>query len=305
MSRPKVNVFHHNKNQPSNNPAAQRAAQLNHGQQNVQHRVPVQQAPVAAKPVEEQDPNLTPIDLPSNFHPYEFTKLYVRPIKGIHQSKFTASARKKSLRILVETISSLIEGASAFDLTTQDFRWLLYYLRKTNYVRVPLMITAFCSDEQHLLDVQEGRKPGETLKNIGSLNQSMFTETALDVDTLKQLVAGDEYLSKTSLGFQTVGEAAEIIEMEADGEDDDEIDGKLWLAQLASFLGKKTVDGEPITLRKRMEVVENLGPDEIASLQKYVIWAADYGVSETIRMKCKECDAEILETFQISASMFL
>lgn len=260
--------------------------------------------PAAPLPQGEVDPDLIAVTLPSNFEPYAFKTLHVRAIKAKHQAKFHAAARRKSLHMLVETISSLLDGVSAFDLTVPDFRWLLYYLRKTNYVKVPLIITAWCSAEEHLLDIQSGKKQAETLKNLGSLNQSTLEEKALDVETLHDWISKDEYLSVTDLGWQTMRDAVEALAFEEDAGDEGAED-TVWLAEMASFLSKTDASGNVLSLKDRMKIVEELSPDDVSSLQKYAIWAGDYGVSEFIKLSCKDCGADIVERFHLSASSFL
>jgi hypothetical protein len=266
-------------------------------------RPSVVEQPATPKTNVEQNPELVAVELPSNYLPYSFKSIATLPIKGKHQAKFSAAGRRESLRLLVETISSLIEGASAFDLTTPDFRWLLYYLRRVNYVRVPLTITVHCTNEQHLLDVQDGKKHPSTLANLGTLNKSSFTETAIDEELVK-VAREDEALQGFSLGFQTMHDTVAIVEMAEELEKDESLEDQLYLAEMASFLTRVDESGNIISIQDRMKVVEEMTPDETAALQKYAIVANDYGVSEFIKLPCMGCGAEIVEKFHFSASMF-
>ena len=94
----------------------------------------------------------------------------------------------------------------------------------------------------------------------------------------------------------------EIVERsDSTGED---IGDWMWLAEMASFV-KKDQGGQTLTLQQRIDYVAQLSPEETTSLAKYAQLSGDYGVSEFIRMRCKECGAEILEPFQLSARNFL
>lgn len=253
--------------------------------------------PAATPAQEEQDPNFTRLELPSNYAPYTFKALYVGPIRGIHQARFAKAAKLKSSRLLVETVGTLLRGASVLDLTPSDFRWLLYWLRKTNYVKTPLLIEAFCSNTAHLEEVAEGKKPMESLRNIGSLNSSIIDEKVLDTERLARVVAENSLLQGMRLGYPTMRDVLLAVE-----KDDDEF---TWLSELAMVLAPIDAEGRPVTLDQRVALVAAMSPEETEALAAYTEAVSDYGASETIRMRCKECGAEILENFQPSAHMFL
>lgn len=255
---------------------------------------PIQPSPRAP----EVPPDFVQVELPSNFVPYAFKTLHLGRIKGIHQAKLARANKEQSSRIVVECISSLLKGASAFDLTPSDFRWLLYKLLKENYVKSPRMVTAYCSDPNHVEKVATGEMPPQTLQNIGSLNHSLLNETAYDPTKVQQLIDSNEHLRNMKLGYATMKETLEAVE-----KDDDEFS---WLAELAMCLSPYQEDGKPpLTLEQRVELVGNKEPEELEALAQYAEATSNYGVEEIIRMRCTGCGAEILEPFQPSAHMFL
>lgn len=256
----------------------------------------IAQTPATPQTPHEQNPEYTRLDLPSNYGPYAFKDLYVGVIRGIHQAKFAKAHKLRQSRLVVETVNSLLRGASALDLTPSDFRWLMYYLRKTNYVKTPLMVTAFCTNEKHLTKVAENQLPPSSLENAGTLNSSMLDEKALDMAHVAKL-AEHPGLLDLRLGFPTMRDTLTAVE-----KDDEEF---TWLAELAMCLSSVGSDGKPVSLEDRVNVVAQMSPDQTEALAAYAEAASDYGISETIRMRCKECGAEILETFQPSAHMFL
>lgn len=254
--------------------------------------------PTAATPqaAHQQDPGYTRVDLPSNYVPYTFKDLYVGVIKGVHQAKFAKAHKLRSPRLVVETVNSLLRGASAFDLTPSDFRWLMYYLRKMNYVKVPLTITAHCSNEDHLLKVASGQLPMSSLENIGTLTSSILEEKPIDMEKVKAAAENPE-LSTFRLGYPTMKDTMTAVD-----KDDEEF---TWLAELAMCLASSDDTGKPTPLELRVKTVAEMAPEQTEALSIYADAASDYGISETIRMRCKECGAEILEDFQPSAHMFL
>lgn len=260
-------------------------------------RTGVQEAPRTAQRVGEEDPNLDPIELPSEFAPYTFKQIYARPIRAKHQAKFAVAAERKNLRMVVETIGSLIEGCSAYDLTAADFKWLMYYLRRVNYVKVPLTVTMFCSNPKHIEQVAKEEVDGRSLENLTTLDRSVLEERALDMNAVNAVVDASPFLQTLRLGFPMMSDTVEAAES-----DDPEFE---WLAELAMGLAQTKDDGTPWTLQERVEHIGSFAPEEVEELAKYVEAASDYGVSEKLRMKCKGCGAEMLEDFQPSASMFL
>lgn len=253
---------------------------------------------IPANPEPATSPDFVPLELPSNFIPYSFKTLHLGRIKGIHQAKIARAGKHQSTRMVVEAVDSLLQGASAFDLTPSDFRWLLYRLLKENYVKSPRLITAFCSNPDHVEKVANGEMSPQTLQNIGSLNNSLLNEYAFDYSKIEKLLAENEYLQQMKLGYATMRETLEAVE-----KDDEEFQ---WLAELAMCLAPQQTEGQPpLNLAQRVELVGTFDPDQTEALAQYAELTSDYGIEEVIRMRCVECGAEILEPFQPSASMFL
>lgn len=254
--------------------------------------------PVSASQEAPVSPDYVPLELPSNFVPYTFKTLHLGRIKGVHQAKIAKAGKHQSTRMVVEAVDSLLQGASAFDLTPSDFRWLLYRLLKENYVKSPRLVTAYCSNPDHVEKVANGELSPNTLQNTGSLNNSLLNEYAFDYAKVEKLIAENEYLQGMRLGYATMKETLIAVE-----KDDEEF---AWLAELAMCLAPQQQAGQkPLTLEERIEVVGEFSPDQTEALAQYAEMTSDYGIEEIIRMRCVGCGAEILEPFQPSASMFL
>jgi hypothetical protein len=148
--------------------------------------------------------------LPSNFFFYPWKELGVKLVKASHQAKFNAAAANNSLRMLVETVSSLI-SQSAYDLTAKDFTWLLYWLRRNSYTKSQMMHVALCSDPTHLKDVDEGRKPNKSLETIAVVNNTSLKETGFDPATLEGLPY-EQDLAGLQLGPPRMRDLVELVE---------------------------------------------------------------------------------------------
>ncbi len=247
--------------------------------------------------VPENAMSVTP---PSSFIPYKTKYLYVKPIKGLHQAKFSAASKTQSFKVLSDTIGSLIEGVPVEELTIPDFNWLLYYLRQTNYVKRKFQHLAYCQDDKHLTDVIENRKDKSTLENLVILEASTLEETPFDDRRLAEFLETEEGASlaqAVSLGHPRIKDviALQDTEQSTDPEQAELFD---WLSNRAMLL-----DGGSIA--DRMKIVEDMIPAHIEALEKYMMIVMEYGTKELVTTKCKECGSEIVSKVTISAETFL
>lgn len=261
------------------------------------------------KPAVELDPELTEVVLPSNFHPYTFKTLAVRTMKGIHQAKLAQAAKKESATMVAQVISSLLHGASAFDLTYQDFRWVMQYIRQQSFLKTPLKAIGICTNLEHMQRVRDGKVKKETLQNVTLIDKTVLQEKGLDVDTLELWVSEHPEMQRFGLGFQTVRDNLLMLDRAAEIKSEDDAEEYVWLAQRASFLRGYKVDEQgntvPTTLDDRIKVVGEMSPDEVAALTEYIELACDYGVAESIKTKCTECGADIETDVSLSVHSFL
>jgi hypothetical protein len=72
-----------------------------------------------------------------------------------------------------------------------------------------------------------------------------------------------------------------------------------WLATRACYLDST------YPLEERIQMVKNMDPDTIEELQAYIEATSQYGVSEIVAVKCKECGAEMMSNIFIEALSFL
>lgn len=257
---------------------------------------PAQPTPQSAV---EANPEFHSVVLPSNFFFYPWKELGVKLVKASHQAKFNAAAANNSLRMLVETVSSLI-SQSAYDLTAKDFTWLLYWLRRNSYTKSQMMHVALCSNPAHLKAVDEGRKPNKSLETIAVVNNTSLKETGFDPATLEGLPY-EQDLAGLQLGPPRMRDLVELVEA-VERPDFDEFS---YLAELASCLGNVDAQGRLLPLADRIRIVSDFTPEQTNALREYLKVIENYGVQEEIVAKCEECGAEIRTQVTISASSFL
>jgi|GEM_PF-7087579 len=238
------------------------------------------------------------VDLPSQFAFYPFKDLFVYPLKGYHLAKLARAHAERSQTIMLEVVSSVLrtsdpnfEGiALAPLLVLNDYYWLLYYLRQNNYTKSTFVHTTRCVNPVHIKKVEDKQLPEDSLTIQQVISKSSLKETKLEtLPVIDAAVMGDIEVRPA-----TMQDMVETAEHELFGKDH-EFD---YLSQLACYLV-----GE--TLEDRIRLAATLGPDQIAAIQEYEDVLADFGIEETIVVRCKECQEQRRTRVRIDASTFL
>ena len=276
----------------------------------------------------EADPNFQTIGLPSQFKFYDFQALTVSHMKGLHQAKLSRAAKDRKMRYVVEAISSTLgEGVSAFDLTPQDFYFLMYWHRLQSFPKNPQLIPYTCSDKEHVRrtilreDHPEHLSP-ETLDISSILNETTLKTVYLEDLDLSPFAELD---AKYGLGVETMRDIVEFAELQEEEEyfpkdepeseygeslttasvdvpSDESFDEVEWLQVRSVFL--KRGPGRN-TILERNEIVKQMSADEIFELDKYIEAVSAYGVSEAAVIRCKECSASHRVPLSVDALTFL
>lgn len=277
-----------------------------------QEQIPAHQAPVqdwnatsvSMQPVPHNAPTFVneaegiAVQLPSQFAFYPFKDLFVYPLKGYHLSKLARAHAEKSELIMLEVVSSVIRTSDprfegyplAKMMLLGDYYWLLYYLRRNNYTKSAFVHTTQCLDHNHLQAVQEGKKTQDSLKIQQVINESVLKETLLT----QMPVIDEDVLNGLVIRPATMQDMVETMEHPSFGQDE-EFD---YLSQLACYLPGPT-------LQARIESAKELTPDQISAIQEYEKILGEFGVEETINVRCPECGAQRRTRVRISASTFL
>lgn len=255
-------------------------------------------------------------DLPSMFLFYPFDTLSLRPLRLSEAKKIFQAQATKSMRLLVEAISSCLQpGVSAFDLTEGDFYFLMYWLRIQSFKKSPYELSFTCSDYGHVSQVIDGEKPQATLFNtvtlhsLGDLNIN-FADVAV-VDPQVALIQETYDLSVYPRTMRSVVEEEELVKKDPAGKTITDADGSpapidaadSWTAQYASILSP-FVYGKH--LHERMSHFDSLGDqslDLLVDLDKF-LELSSHGVQEQVSVACKECGAKVDVSVSINAHAF-
>jgi hypothetical protein len=285
----------------------------------------------------EIDPGFMSIGLPSQSKFYTFSTLTVCCLKGMHQAKMARATKDRKMRYVVEAISSTLgEGVSAFDLTPQDFYFLLYWHRLQSFPKNPQMIPFTCTNKEHVrrtllkpenpeylaaetLDIST-ILDATTLKTeyLEELDLSEFQDLIdkydLHVETMRDLVEFSELQEEEPYYMQTVAETETETEVQSqygteqttatidDGPSDESFDEVEWLQTRSVFLRRGPGRN---TILERNEIVKQMSADEIFQLDKYIEAVTSYGVSESAVLRCKECGASHRVKLSVDAFTFL
>lgn len=274
----------------------------------------------AAKAFAETNAAYSSLQLPSRFEFYQFKSLSARHITALEQSKFNRAHREKRTRYLVEAISSTLEPQrSAFDLTYHDFNWLMYWQRANSYSGLTFHHTSVCESPAHHRRVMD-KEAEDRLEE-----KSLFTTSSVNLTTLDEVEfawpedATDLQLVQSERLKPPI--MRDIVELEDLLED---LDGQITKIEVKNaqqaedlrdkkstyeYLGDLAVYIKPSfeapTLIDRIELAKSLSPEAVTQIKKYAALVSNYGVTETIKVKCEVCGAEKEDVISLLALDFL
>jgi hypothetical protein len=249
--------------------------------------------------------------LPSRFEFYgaEFKECFVKPMTGFHQSKFYRSANEQKDLHSANALTSLI-GFDAKELTLPDFFFLLYWLRLNCYTKTQLIHNGVCNSPAHLAKVREKKLPSESLRSVHTINKTWLEQEDLSED---YLAGFEESAAELMAALEPIGYTLDVprmrdtIELHDDLSSDEKYKDVIiemeYMSDRASCI--RRVDGAPVTLRERIQLVEQLPMDVHDMLDEWRVRVSMYGVKESIKFKCTECGAQVENPVLISAHSFL
>lgn len=282
----------------------------------VEEVVPVAPPPAAAPAPTPSGALPVQIFLPSRceFYP-EVKDVFVRPMKGFHQSKFYRAAHEKSDRHVANAITTLLsqdigltKALDASMLTIPDFFFIMYWIRLNSYTKTPLVHRGVCNNRDHLEEVASGKREKESLVSIVHLKQTMLEQTELPEDYLEGFEDELQFLMErlSPLGLTlTAPRMYDIIELHDDllpehKENEEEI---RYMADRAACVMKE--DGSPISLKERIDILSQEDVDVLDLLDEWRLRVSTYGIKESVKFKCDGCGAEVENAVLISAHSFL
>lgn len=291
-------------------------------------RLSIEEAPAAlspatapvVKPECETNPEADSIQLPSGFQFYTQKSLSLKPLRGLHQAKFTRAARERSNKHMLDAISTLLPpNWSAYDLTIQDFYWILYYLRINCYTKTSFLHTAVCTSHDHLSKVNSGEWAKSTLTTVVPITKTTLKDKSFEPSPKDPGLDEGVFSGGTlSVGPTLAGDLVSVADFldgdlsslsEADKatfKDLISLDSieKEYLTELACLL---RIPGQSHreNFYQRLDAAAQLTVDEVKLVQEFGVSVSDYGPEETITTTCGKCGAVIKTSVSITAHSFL
>lgn len=248
----------------------------------------------------------TSLALPSRFAFYGFQDLYVVPFKNAHLAKLQRAANEGSLQPIVEAVSSVIytstEGYTnlAPMLTMPDFFAVMLWLRHNSFTKTSFIHNTMCKNIEHLEQVKAGTKDRDSLKITHVVNR-----TNVQVKDLEQLPDPEVFtLGEDHPLMPLPPTMADVLEF-LDAPEMKDPNTRSEFAYLCSQASHTQGRDRWYSLRERLDMMEDLTPDQAHMLKEYEAIMKGYGVQESIQVTCKGCGASQVSKLIIDAHSFL
>lgn len=253
--------------------------------------------PVDPSNLAATDSEFININLPSNFHFYDFDKLSIRPLKAKEILKIYKASRTDSFNMLVQAVAPCIDRDIML-LTIGDFWSVLYWLKLNSFTKSPIEITWECRDPKHQSDVAAGTLDPKTLNNHDIVNKTQIEEHQLDVAALELGMLKLDVVKRFKLNPSTIGDTCEAVDLLNNKtiEENDDFFTK-YAAHIHSSHGLKLKDRYDTAL-------DALTPDDMLEIDQYID-LIQHGVNEEVQLKCKECGALRGVAISLNAHDFL
>lgn len=247
--------------------------------------------------------DMVSVDLPSRFAFYDFEDLLIGKFKTRHYAKLHEAHITHSLEYLLECVSDVIGTTSekyqnvplAFHLTIPDFYWVLYFLR-LNQIKTSLTHQTRCQNPEHIMQVESGQKPEESLKIIATVDRTQIHTRMLDALPDMEEFKFEKFELRpplmmdvvTSLNYPEFMTSSDIR----------------YLCRVASLVTLK--DDPNASLAERIAIIDDdLEYSDLAKIGKYEQMVTGYGPDEFINVTCKECGHQRRTKVQLDARSFL
>jgi hypothetical protein len=240
------------------------------------------------------------LELPSRFALYGFKDLYVKTFKGRQLSKLSRAKEEESTLHMVEAVSMALSNtrrdtALGFKLTVPDFYFVLYWLRLNSFTKSAFTLESVCTNKKHIEDIAAGLKGADTLKQA-----EIITRSSLETKMLDMIPNIEDYpLEYPGVKIRTplMGDVVEVTEhpLFPDSE-------FLTLTRYAVFI--EASDGSQLNMDRKLEIVNDMSPDDWATITRYEKAIPEYGITEKVVTICKSCGHKQTRKIEIEASHF-
>lgn len=218
-----------------------------------------------------------PVELPSKgvFYKDNLSAVQIRPfsvkqIKQLLGAVRTKNASEKE-QIIAETVAESIENFDVYDLTYNDFEYVLYWLRINSYKKSPMVVNwSYQLDEV-------------TKKCTTNITESELRY--IECDPVKRPLNKD-------FKFTTVRDKIELAKLEDEAE--------IYIASYASVLSSRDENDKIVTLAQKVDKLGKYPADVIIDIKEHLNRFA-HGVEEYVTVR--DIEVENSEEFKIKLEL--
>lgn len=241
-------------------------------------------------------------NLPSNFYPYNFGSLYIRPFNTKHLKLLSMAVVQKDIAYQIRAVDLAITQ-DVNELSIGDYFYILEWLKMYSTPKAPVVVTWSCP-HQRLIH----KETKEYISNApDSLRAAAVTANPDDYDLEPCSTSNSEILHFTDLSilqlpeegwdglpegfdFPRVKQLAEIREALKNPELNMLVGGAQWIA------------GE--TLKEKFDLLDNQPDLEMFIKAQAINDTVVHGINEVATLHCRTCEAEHSYTITIDTLSF-
>ena len=250
------------------------------------------------------------LDLPSRFNFYSFKELYGEPFKTKHITKLMQGQYERSLSTLVEVVDSVLstptgETRLAYELTYEDYVWVLYWLRLNSFTKNRMQVKYTCKNPEHIQKVESGEMPKESLKLVSIVETSSLTTDYLEKVSFNK----NNFLPNCELpeGFRIdVPRMKDVLAMSEDPRmfitvQGEQVPDAGYMRQASLSM---MINWNNASWNERYDFVGELSPDDFDTMMSLGKDIPAYGVKEYVTIRCPRCGAQYKVKTSIDARSF-
>jgi hypothetical protein len=255
-------------------------------------------------------------NLPSNFFPYEYKKLYVRPFTVKELRLISKAAMLKDYSHLIRAVD-LVMTEDAYSLTIGDFYYILMWLRIHSMPKTPYIIEWHCHSpvlihketKALIFNDETFEEPAEEDEDAYDVevckthNSEIIHMTDVDILCIEDDFEGINEEGSTLFDFPRVAILGELEEAKANPELQLIIGAAQWISSTNEIMK----NGQPVkceTLVDKIAFLEEQQDcqifDDAAAINELVI----HGIVETTKLTCRRCRKNVPHTLKIDALSF-
>lgn len=204
------------------------------------------------------------LGLPSQFVPYDFDALYIRPLKVGDLALMAAAQETGDISALYDAVAACVQGVDVRDLTAPDFRSLLYWLRLNSYPRSPYTV--------------------KWTSYYGNANELRMLPSDLQINKLEMTKAEYAAYKEQGIRFPTLRDTERMKALAVDP-------GSRYLFELAQYLHIDGPNDSGDWMQTRIQKLSEMPTDIIAVIKEFSQKVESYGVSESVKVRDAKFDA--------------